>query len=67
MTTLTITHSRTHSETIQTRIKLSSDDPIERNITPPSAPRDSRVATRSPTLSGIAATIPDSTDEDDGR
>ena len=62
MTTLTITHSWTHSETIQTRVKLSSDDLLERNITPPPAPRSSRVSTLSPMLRGIAATTPDSTD-----
>ena len=62
MTTLTITHSWTHSET---RITLSSDDPLERNITPPPAPRSSRVSTLRPILRGIAAAIPDSTD--DGR
>ncbi len=62
MTTLTITHSWTRSETIQTRVTLSSDDPLERNITPPPTPRSSRVATLSPPLRGIAAATPDSTD-----
>ena len=62
MTTLTITHSWTHSETIQTRVTLSSDDPLERNITPPPAPRSSRVSTWSPIPRGIAAPTPDSTD-----
>lgn len=59
MTTLTITHSWTHSETIQTRVTLSSDDPLERNITPPPVPRSSRASTL------IVAATPDSTD--DGR
>ena len=63
MTTLTITHSWTHSETIQTRVELSSDDPMERNITPPPAPRGPRVSTWSPTLRGTAAATPDSTDD----
>lgn len=64
MTTLTITHSWTHSETTQTRITLSSDDPLERNITPPPAPRSSRVSTLSPILRGIAAATPDSMDDE---
>ena len=65
VTTLTITHSWTHSETIQTRVELSSDDPMERNVTPPPAPRRPSVSTWSPLLRGIAAATPDSTD--DGR
>ena len=60
VTTLTITHS----ETIQTRVELSSDDPSERNITPPHAPRSSRVPTWSPRLRGVAAATPDSTDDE---
>ena len=62
MTTLMITQSWTHSETIQTRVELSSDDPWERNITPPPTPRSSRVSTWNPMLRGIAAPTPDSTD-----
>ena len=63
MATLSITHSRTLSENIETRVEMSNDDPLEMVVHPP-APRNPRGSIWAPTRFKPATTTPDSTDNE---
>ena len=63
MATLLITHSRTLSENIKTRVEMSNDDPLEMVVHPPS-PRNPRGSIWAPVPLKPAATTPDSTDNE---
>lgn len=59
---LTFTQSWTRSETVQTRVGLLTDDPLEVKVVPV-APPSSRAVTRLPRLLTAVTMTPDRTDD----